>query len=364
MEKAKHLGGMWALAIALGVGLAVANAPAVASAESGDSDKGSSSDESSSRSSGNSGSASSDTPSAKGASSTNDGLSRPRRAGKAEVSSSGGAQTSTTTGSSASAATTDTTPSTSTSSTEEATTPAKLDAPGWGHHPEGKGDDARGNTSTTTSPNVVPVDVPTAGPTSSSAAPAVMPAPASVVITPTPTDPPSRGVSTLINVDPPPSDNRTPPAPVRELAALTLLAGAGREFEQANTASTSVDPPADPVVNGLVTETATSAVESSAVDPGFISSTRDFFGLFSITSAGDPDDNNFVAVVFETPLFTIVLTSGTDPEDNLGFGAPSIGVAGHTVATFISPFVTFSAAIPIEDPFAELFIELIRLGLV
>jgi hypothetical protein len=168
----------------------------------------------------------------------------------------------------------------------------------------------------------------------------------------------------LINVDPPAVDNGAPSEPVQELAALTLLAGAGREFEQANTASTTVDPPADPVTNGLVTETATSAVESSAVDPGFISSTRDFFGLFSITSAGDPDDNNFVAVVFETPLFTIVLTSGTDPEDNLGFGAPSIGVAGHTVATFISPFVTFSAAIPVEDPFAELFIELIRLGLV
>lgn len=353
MEKAKHLGGMWALAIALGVGLAVANAPAVASAAPGDSDKGSSSDESSSRSSDNSRSTSSDTPSSKGAS-TNDTPSRDRRTGKTEVSSSDGRQTSTTAGSSASEATTDTTPSTSTSSTEEATTPAKLDVPGWGHHPEGKGDDARGNTSTTTSPNVAPVDVPTAEVSS----------PASVVITPTPTDPPSRGVSTLINVDRPAVDNGAPSEPVQELAALTLLAGAGREFEQANTASTTVDPPADPVTNGLVTDTATSAVESSAVDPGFISSTRDFFGLFSITSAGDPDDNNFVAVVFETPLFTIVLTSGTDPEDNLGFGAPSIGVAGHTVATFISPFVTFSAAIPIEDPFAELFIELIRLGLV
>jgi hypothetical protein len=364
MEKAKHLGGMWALAIALGVGLAVANAPAVASAAPGDSDKGSSSDESSSRSSGNSGSASSDTPSAKGASSTNDGLSRPRRAGKADVSSSGGAQTGTTTGSSASAATTDTTPSTSTSSTEEATTPAKLDVPGWGHHPvDVPTAEVSSIASTTPSAAAPPVAATTAGPTSSSAAPAVMPAPASVVITPTPTDPPSR-VSTLINVDPPAVDKGAPSEPVQELAALTLLAGAGREFEQANTASTTVDPPADPVTNGLVTETATSAVESSAVDPGFISSTRDFFGLFSITSAGDPDDNNFVAVVFETPLFTIVLTSGTDPEDNLGFGAPSIGVAGHTVATFISPFVTFSAAIPIEDPFAELFIELIRLGLV
>jgi hypothetical protein len=319
MENAKHLGGMWALAVALGVGLAVANAPAVASAAPGDSDKGSSSDESSSRPSGNSGSTSSDSPSVKGASSTDDGPSghrRPQsRSGKAEVSSSGGQQTRRTTGSSASEATTDDHTARPTSGEPVAAT------------------------------TVPDMDV-------------------SPVVTPTPTDPPSRGVSTLINVDPPKVDNDAPPAPVRELAALTVLTGAGRESEQANTASTTVDPPADPVTNGLVTGTATSAVESSAVDPGFISSTRSFFGLFSLTSAGDPDDNNFVAVVFQTPFFTNVLTSGTDPEDNLGFGAASIGVAGQTVNTFISPFLTFSIGIPVEDPFAELFIELIRLGLV
>jgi hypothetical protein len=322
MENTKHLGGMWALAIALGVGLAVANAPAVASAAPGDSDKGPSSDESSSSSSDNSGSTSSDTPSAKGASSaTDDGPRGHRRAqsrpGKAEVNSSGGQQTSTTTGSSASEATTD----------DHTARPTSGEP-----------------VADTTVPDIG-LDV-------------------SPVVTPAPADPPSRAVSTLVNVDPPPVDNDAPPAPVRELAALTLLTGAGREFEQANTASTTVDPPADPVTNGLVTGTATSAVESSAADPGFISSTRSFFGLFSITSAGDPDDNNFVAVVFQTPFFTNVLTSGTDPEDNLGFGAASIGVAGQTVNTFISPFLTFSIGIPIEDPFAELFIELIRLGLV
>jgi hypothetical protein len=61
-------------------------------------------------------------------------------------------------------------------------------------------------------------------------------------------------------------------------------------------------------------------------------------------------------------LFTNVLTSGTDPEDNLGFGTASIGVAGHTVNTFISPFFTFSVGIPITDPFAALFTELVRQG--
>jgi hypothetical protein len=294
MKNARHIGCIGALAVALGVGLGVANAPAVASAAPGDSDKGSS-DESSSRSSGNS--RSSDTPSAKGAS-TDDTPSRDRRTGKTEVSSSGGRQTGTTTGASESEAKTD--------------------------------DDTARST-------------------------AGEPVAATSVVTPAPADPPSRGVSTLINVDPAPNDNDAPPAPVRELAALSLLTGAGREFEQSDTASTTVNPPTGQV---------TTEAASPAADPGFISSTRSFFGLFSITSAGDPDDNNFVAVVFQTPFFTNVLTSGTDPEDNLGFGAASIGVAGQTVNTFISPFVTFSIGIPIEDPFAELFIELIRLGLV
>ena len=81
-----------------------------------------------------------------------------------------------------------------------------------------------------------------------------------------------------------------------------------------------------------------------------------------MTSAADPDDNHYVAFVLRTPFFTNVLTSGTDPEDNLGFGAASIGVAGHTVNTFMSPFLNFSIAIPIEDPFAELFTALVRAG--
>lgn len=101
-------------------------------------------------------------------------------------------------------------------------------------------------------------------------------------------------------------------------------------------------------------------------DPDFISRTTDF-GLFTLTSAGDPDDDNYVAVVLQTSLFTDILTSGTDPEDNLGFGAASIGVAGETINTFIvpdNPDLDFSFSLPFTDPFAEVFIALIELGLV
>jgi hypothetical protein len=103
-------------------------------------------------------------------------------------------------------------------------------------------------------------------------------------------------------------------------------------------------------------------VTTAAPDPDFITSTHDFFGLFSVTSAADPDDNHFVAFVLRTPFFTDVLTSGTDPEDILGFGAASIGLAGHTVNTFMSPFLNFSLAVPVEDPFADLFTALVRAG--
>ncbi|HEY6648093.1 MAG TPA: hypothetical protein VI217_13475 [Mycobacterium sp.] len=150
----------------------------------------------------------------------------------------------------------------------------------------------------------------------------------------------------VINAVLSPIANTAPTAPVQSPAEWTLLAFARREFEQASTPST--------VVN-------TSGVTTSAVDPGFISSTHNF-GLFSTTSAADPDDDHYVAFVLQTPFFTNVLTSGSDPEDNLGFGAASIGLPGHTVNTFISPFLTFSIAIPVTDPFAELFTELVRLG--
>jgi hypothetical protein len=97
-------------------------------------------------------------------------------------------------------------------------------------------------------------------------------------------------------------------------------------------------------------------------DPDFIRSSHDFL-LFSTTSAADPDDKSYVALVLESAFFSVVLTSGTDPEDNLGFGAASIGRVGNTVATFISPFGNISVAIPVEDPLAGLFTELVRRGI-
>src|SRR5467141_1121873 len=98
MENAKHIGGIWALAVALGLGMAVANSPAVASAKPADSDKGASHD---------SGSTSSDAPSAKTATSApSDPDSRHPRPSKPHGAAniSGGPDTSTTAGSSASTA--------------------------------------------------------------------------------------------------------------------------------------------------------------------------------------------------------------------------------------------------------------------
>jgi hypothetical protein len=390
-----------------------ANTPAVALAAPTDSGTGSSSGGSSpSSSSHDSGSTSSDASSAKTAESApNDPAShhpRPRKP-RGAVNKSERPLTGTTTGSSASAETTALAPSTSTSSTGAATTPPTLDAPGTDAPRSDRlaSRPASGSTSLKTSPNPLAVNAPTfdaaarasrldavrvvpagrpsvasttpsaaaipvaaftAAPTSSSAAPAeVAPAPASTVISPTPADPLRHLVTTLINAVLSPFANSAPTTPVQLPAAWTLLAFARREFGQASAIpSTTVNPLAGQTTTGLVTDTVGSTSDDAtlAVDPGFISSTRSFFGLFSITSAGDPDDDNYVAFVFESPFFTFVLTSGTDPEDNLGFGAASIGRAGHTVGTFISPFLNFSIAIPIEDPFAELFIALIRAGLV
>ena len=206
--------------------------------------------------------------------------------------------------------------------------------------------------STRKSVAAIPVAALAAAPTSSAAvAPAMAPRqPASKVISPTPADPVSHLVSTLINAVLSPFANSAPTAPAQEPGAWTTLAFARREFGQTSSSrSTTVNPPAGQTTNGLVTNTvgATSQGASAAADPGFISSTRNVFGLFSITSAADPDDNNYVAVVISTPFFTDILTSGTDPEDNLGFGAASIGIPGQTVNTFLSPLLNFTIAIPV-----------------
>jgi hypothetical protein len=339
MENAKHIGCMCALAVALGVGMALANTPAVASAAPADSGTGSS---------GHSDSTSSDTPSAKSASSaTNDAPGRHRRplnpSGESAPSSSGGTQISTTTGSS------------STASTGRPGKDAILETPGTGARQHGGAvsrlESGFAPAKTGPKPAVVNAAVtpPAAAAPVAALTTAITPPVASTITKPTSADPVSLLVSTVINAVLSPFANSAPTAPAQPAAALTMLAFARREFEQSfSNPSITVTPP--------VAQTT-----SSAVDPDFISSPHNF-GLFSATSAADPNDNNFVALVFSTPIFTDVLTSGTDPEDNLGLGAASTGVAGQTVNTFMSPFFNFTIGVPITDPFAELFTALVRAG--
>lgn len=307
MENAKRIGGMCALAVALGVGMAVASTPAVASAAPDDNGKGSSSGESSPSSS----SKHSDSKPSDKRDDTNSHRRAPKKADQSAVSSSD-------------------------SSTDQPSTRKR-----------GGSESRPGSNSASVKTRPRPAVVETADTDISAPDKSVDSAAASdASIAATPADPVSRVVTTLVNAALSPFAGSAPNrSPVQNPAAFTLLAFARREFEP----TTTVDRP-------------TAAVSTSAVDPGFISSTHGFFGLFSVTSAADPDDNHYVAFVLRTPFFTNVLTSGTDPEDNLGFGAASIGVAGQTVNTFISPFLNFSIAIPIEDPFAELFTELVRLG--
>jgi hypothetical protein len=309
MENAKHIGCMWGLAVALGVGMAVANAQAVASAAppSDSGGKGSSSgDSSSSGSPGRSGSTSATSSQRHGLPGSSTPTSSAGQTGKrtkpetpgTAFGQRGGATSSTVVDKPAA----DTTVRDSTTSSVESATQSAASAP------------------------AIPVT------------PAIEPrTPAATVITPTVADPVSRAVSTLINAVASPFSSGAPSTPVEPPAAFTLLAFARREI-------------------GSMSD-GTSAV----VDSDFISSPHNF-GLFSVTSAADPDDNHYVAFVLATPLFTNILTSGTDPEDNLGFGPASIGVAGQTVNTFMSRFLNFSIALPIEDPLAPLFTELVRLG--
>jgi hypothetical protein len=177
----------------------------------------------------------------------------------------------------------------------------------------------------------------------------------------------SRLVSTLMHAVLSPLANNTPTAPAQSPALWTLVAFARREFEPGlSSSSATVNPLAGQKTNALVIDpvASTSMNPSPVSETDFISSTMNF-GLFSITAAADPDDNEFVAVVFSTPFFTDILTSGTDPSDTLGFGAAGTGVAGRTVNTFESPILPFldsSFAIPVTDPFAALFTAFVPFG--
>jgi hypothetical protein len=324
MENAKHIGCMCAMAVALGVGMAVANTPAVALAAPADSGAGSSRD---------SGPTSSGKPSAKSASSeTNDAPSRHRANGSAATT--------------AALTPSISTPSISTSSTgtHGGATPAKTKPNPAVVTAAGAGPAAPHGSLDLTRPVAALVAAPTPA---TAAAPVALPPPASMVNTPTPADPVSRVVSTLINAAMSPFANSAPTTPVQPPAALAMLAFARREFE--------------PGFSNPSTTVSTPAATTSAVDPDFITSTHNF-GLFSITSAADPNDNHFVAFAITSPIFTDILTSGADPEGSLGLGAASTGVAGHTVNTFVSPLLNFSIDIPVTDPFAELFTALVALG--
>ena len=93
-----------------------------------------------------------------------------------------------------------------------------------------------------------------------------------------------------------------------------------------------------------------------AGDPNFGFQTTNF-GLFSTTSAADPDDN-FVSTMLSSPLFTATATSGF--ERTLGLGAP-----GQTILTFqspVAPVLNNGIALPFTDPLAPLFTALLPLG--
>ncbi len=106
---------------------------------------------------------------------------------------------------------------------------------------------------------------------------------------------------------------------------------------------------------------------SPAVDPGFISATDPLLALLGVTDIGAADPGeNFEGMILNIPSLGItdVLTSGTDPGDNLatlGVALPDdvgIGMAGVTVNTFtdsMDPALDSSFTIPFTDPLAPLW---------
>lgn len=170
----------------------------------------------------------------------------------------------------------------------------------------------------------------------------------------------SRPVRTAMNVVSPVPDpvrtNRQQAKPVADVVASS----------PDSTTKTAAVPAPKPVTSGSDVVTELQDALTSTSDPGFVSNTRNILGLFSITTAADPDDNQFIAFVVQSPLFTDVLTSGADPENNLGaLGLPGnsgVGMAGQTVNTFESPLFDSTFAIPVTDPFAPLYTALVQAG--
>ena len=154
---------------------------------------------------------------------------------------------------------------------------------------------------------------------------------------------------------PPGQSMHTPFIPAANVAAFT-----------ANPAASATAAQVAPLqsLNGLATRLAATLGFSPVInpvpgDPDFMSQTTNFGGLFSTTSLADPDDNNFVAASFVSPLFKAAATSGFEPTVRLG--AP-----GQTILTFqspVAPFLNSSIALPVTDPIAPLFTALLPLGL-
>lgn len=110
--------------------------------------------------------------------------------------------------------------------------------------------------------------------------------------------------------------------------------------------------------------------DSMGCDPDFVSATDSLFKLFGVTDIGvaDPGDN-FEAMVVTFPSLPgvmDVLTSGTDPGDELTtLGVPDDiagGMTGVTVNTFIDPSLGIdnSFTIPFTDPLAQLWDFLVQ----
>jgi len=167
---------------------------------------------------------------------------------------------------------------------------------------------------------------------------------------PKPVAPAPNGVTSVPDAAPPIPNLATPVTNVGSVPSLLTPV----------TKAVAVSVPS-PVAPGSDVIAALQADLTSTSDPDFISNTMNF-GLFTITAAADPDDNEYVALVFSSSFTTDILTSGTDPSDSLGFGKTGIGIPGETVNTLETASSTTTLALPFTDPLAPLFTLLIPLG--
>ena len=416
MSNAKHIGRVGALAVALGVGIAVANAPGVASAEPTDSGASLSADSSRSTDRGrhqrppsapgqvavsSSGGArtwsrAASAPTSAAPSGTP--VRRARLGAPADVGPSGGPHDSSPTGLAASPALTASgTKPASISSTPPVSTTAPRETPS-DDTPHTVGADSSRRWGTTAvigrrQPNTAaagfgsplakttsalaaataPADTtppalstPPVLPSGTAAAPTVMSftagaaataqdAPTFAVTAPTPTDPVSSMVSTLVRAVAYPFANNAPTTPVGPSALLSLLAFARRESERAFSDQSPTDNPlADQVTNGLVTDTArltagteptadvsmvtslaapttTKAPATFTGEPSFVS--QAFSAVFSVVGAV----GNFLGVDLTIPLVQLLSSDSPPWFTTLGLNVQRSEFEGMPVWALQSP---------------------------